>query len=193
MGNDTVVPKTDEEFVSEALANPESIKFLIERYEAKLGRYIQRTLYVNNEDTEDILQEVFIKVYRYLNSFNPKYKFSSWIYRITYNECISYYREHKKFKLNVDLDLEKKVFQEIASDINLEEQIMKDEQKEMVAETLEKLDEKYKAVLVLKYIEERDYTEISDILKLPIGTVGSLISRAKSIFRNLINHDESNK
>jgi RNA polymerase sigma-70 factor (ECF subfamily) len=192
MDNISVDKKTDEELVKDALANLDSIKYLIERYESKLARYIQRTLYVNKEDTEDILQEVFIKVYRYLNSFDPKYKFSSWIYRITYNECISYYREHKKYKLNIDIALEKKVFEEIASDINLEEQVLVDEKIEIVTQALEGLDEKYKAVLVLKYIEEKDYNEISEILKIPSGTVGSLINRGKKLFKQLIQNEKSN-
>ena len=183
--------KKDEELVLASIVTADDFRYLIERYEQKLTRYIQRTLYVNHEDTEDILQEVFIKVYRNLNNFNPKYKFSSWIYRITYNECISFYRNHKKYKLNIDLSLEKKVFDEIVSDINIEKDVLIEADKEMVTNTLDKLDEKYRAVLVLKYIEEKDYNEISEILKLPIGTVGSLVSRAKSIFKDLINHDKS--
>ena len=186
MKKDSLAPKTDYEIVLQTLENVDDYKYLIERYEKKLFIYIQRILYVNKEDTEDILQEVFIKAYRNLNSYDPKYNFSSWIYRITHNEAISFLRANKKRQLDISNDMENNIFDTIASDIDIEKEAIKDWDSKRVHEVLAKLDSKYREVLVLKYIEEKDYNEISDILQIPSGTVGSLINRAKDKFKKLI-------
>lgn len=178
----------DNDLVGIALAKNEDFRFIIERYEQKLFRYIQRTLFVNKEDTEDILQEVFIKVYRNLNSFNPKFKFSSWIYSITYHECVNHLRSFKQEKLSIDVKVEQEIFNELKSDINLESEVLIEETSQSVQDILSKLDEKYRTVLILKFIEEKDYNEIADILKTSTGNVGSLINRAKNKFKELINH-----
>lgn len=180
----------DNDLVLMALAKNEDFRYIIERYEQKLFRYIQRTLFVNKEDTEDILQEVFIKVYKNLNSFKTKFKFSSWIYGITYHECVNHLRKFKQEKLSIDLKIEQEIFNELKSDIDLESEVMVEETSQSVQGILSKLEEKYKTVLVLKYIEEKDYNEIADILKTSTGNVGSLINRAKNKFKELIKHVE---
>ena len=87
--------KSDKELVQLSLKDDKYFAALIERYEAKLTRYIFRLIQTDQQTAEDILQEVFIKVYRNLNDFNDKYSFSSWIYRITHNEVISHVRKIK--------------------------------------------------------------------------------------------------
>lgn len=178
---------SDAQLVNLALAKTDDFSYLIERYEAKLFRYIRRTLFVNKEDTEDILQEVFIKAYRNLNGFNPAYKFSSWIYRITYNTCISYYRSNQKHQGRVDLDFDKQTLNELISDVDIEADTIKELQIESVKATLNKLDEKFKTALVLRYLEDLDYEEISEIMQIPSGSVGSLINRGKKVFKDLLN------
>src|SRR4030042_5690017 len=87
--------KTDEEIAAMALQNPDCFGCLAQRYEAKLMRYIRRISGVTQEDAEDILQEIFIKVYRNLRSFDQGLKFSSWIYRIAPNQVITNWRKTK--------------------------------------------------------------------------------------------------
>ena len=182
----TQTEKTDEQLVVASLSDAGQFACIILRYEKKLFRYVQRTLFVNKEDTEDILQEVFIKVYRNLNSFNPKYKFSSWIYRITYNECINHLRNHNHDKNQVNLEVESDTYNELIADINLESDAIKADKQKQVQHLLEQLDEKSRTVLILKYIEEKDYNEIADILETSTGNVGSLVNRAKSKFKKII-------
>ncbi|MDD5489902.1 MAG: sigma-70 family RNA polymerase sigma factor, partial [Candidatus Moranbacteria bacterium] len=78
--------KTDEEMVALTLKNQDYFACLVERYEPKLMRYIRRISAATQEDAEDLLQDVFVKVYRNLNDFDQKLKFSSWIYRIAHNQ-----------------------------------------------------------------------------------------------------------
>lgn len=184
--------KSDQQLVELTLKDIDSYKYLVERYERRLLSYIKSILYVNNEDAEDILQEVFIKAYRNLNSYNSKYKFSNWIYRIAHNESISFLRKNKNLMKNIPNSAENNIFDTLPSDIDLEKDILKESERERVTLLLKKLDSKSRDVLYLKYIEEKDYNEISEILHISSGTVGSLISRAKIKLKKLI-EDGKNK
>jgi RNA polymerase sigma-70 factor (ECF subfamily) len=190
MGKDEIKQLTDYELVLEVLSDLSNYQFVIERYSDKLIKYIQRLIYVNREDAEDILQEVFIKTYRNLNSYNPKYKFSSWIYRITHNEAISFLRSRQTKIPTVVNEFEKDVFAELVSDVNLEDEYISKATSQTVHQVLAKLDTKYRSVLVLRFIEDMDYNEISNTLQISVGTVGSLINRAKSKFKELIESNE---
>ena len=183
----------DEKLVKLSLEDSKNYRYLVERYEGKLMRYIRRLLYVNTEDAEDILQEVFIKAYRNLNSFNPRYKFSNWIYRIAHNEAVSFLRKNKKRKLEITNDPEKDIFENLASDLDLEKEYMEKDSAKRVEKILAKLDTKYRDALVLKFLEGMDYNEISEILHIPSGTVGSLISRAKIKLKDMMNSDGEDK
>jgi RNA polymerase sigma-70 factor (ECF subfamily) len=172
--------KSDEEIVEFVKQNKECYVCLMERYGDKIARYIKRISGVNNETCEDILQDVFMKVYVNLNNFKPEMKFSSWMYRIAHNEVINYWRKHKKNKPNnVSIDYHELLKNIIKYEYDTEEGVYQKMINSDLRVALDRLDEKYKAVLVLNYLEGKSYQEIADILKKPIGTVGTLISRAK--------------
>lgn len=175
----------DANLVASTLQDPDKYELLIKKYELRLLRYIQKLILVNKEDAEDILQEAFIKAYKNLNGYNPKFSFSSWIYRIAHNEAISFTRQ-KNNKLKAAMSVEEDVFNTIASEVDLEGDILQYCTKKRVYRVLNQLDKKYREVLVLKYIEEMDYSEISDVLHKSSGTVASLISRGKIKFQELI-------
>ncbi len=168
--------KTDNELVELTLENSSYFACLMKRYEASLLRFIRRISGVNIQDAEDILQEVFIKVYKNLNAYDTSLKFSSWIYRITRNYVISEFRKKKSRGEVFLVDDEWNIF---VSDLNIEKELDKEIDKDILLKVLDKIDIKYREVLVLKFLEGYDYKEISDILKKPIGTVGTFINRAK--------------
>ena len=175
--------KTDEKLVKLTLQDQEVFAYLINRYEAKLLRYIIRISGVSREEAEDILQETFIKAYRNLNSFNPSLKFSSWIYRITRNQAISAYRKNKIREAGHVLDIDDDILNNIASNLDTGQAVDLDYLRQNIDGILNRVDKKYREVLVLKFLEEKSYQEISDILKKPMGTVATLINRAKKDFR----------
>lgn len=179
---------SDEELVKLTLKNQEIFLYLIRRYEKKLWFYILRITSVRPEEAEDILQEVFIKAYLNLNNFDTSLRFSSWIYRIAHNEVISQYRKKQSRPQTVNLDIQNGTWQNLATDLNLEKQTDQSILKQQVQQLLASLDIKYREVLILKFIEDKSYQEISDILKKPLGTVASLINRAKEQLRNNLNH-----
>ncbi len=156
------------------------------RYSEKLLKYILRITNISYEEAEDLLQEVFIKVYKNINDYNSLLQFSSWIYRITHNITIDYYRKAKN-KIKISLDTKDKEYinliEIIDSWVNIESDIHNKELLKKIIFILNLLDIKYREILVLKFIEEKNYNEISDILKIPIWTVATLINRWKRQFK----------
>jgi len=178
--------KTDEELVRLALKNQDFFACLVERYEPKLMRYVRRISAATQEDAEDLLQEIFVKVYRNLNGFDPNLKFSSWIYRIAHNQVVSQWRKTKSRPQVLKFEADEDFLKFIASDVDLAGDTERKFSGEEVREFLKRLDKKYREVLVLKFLEEKDYQEISDILEKPLGTVATLINRAKKQFAKIV-------
>ncbi len=185
--------KTDEELVALTLEKPEVYAFLVERFEEKLLRYIMRISRSTKEDGEDLLQEVFLSAYKNLNDFDQDLKFSSWIYRITHNKVISHFRKVTARPKTTTYEGDSNLLNILASDEDIARNLERKYTAQEVKELLEKLDERYREVLVLKFLEEKDYKEISDILEKPMGTVATLISRAKSQFKEKMLEGSSNR
>ncbi|MEI6627697.1 MAG: RNA polymerase sigma factor [bacterium] len=172
----------DIELVEHSLSNSDYYACLVNRYTEALRRYVLR-LGSTPFDSEDVLQEVFLNAYMHLNDFDKKLKFSSWIYRIAHNQVIDCFRK-KHNKPTVELtDLEP--WQEMVLDscpgCIIDQEILS----KKVKIILGKLDSRYREVIVLKYFEEKDYVEMSDILRKPMGTIATLVSRAKKQFTKL--------
>jgi RNA polymerase sigma-70 factor, ECF subfamily len=178
--------KTDEELVALTIENQDFFSCLVDRYTEKLTRYIMRISASTREDAEDLLQEIFVKAYRYLNDFDQSLKFSSWIYRIAHNQVISQWRKTKSRPQVIKFEADEDFLKFIANDEDLALDTERKFEAEEVRDLVDALDEKYREVLVLKFIEGKDYKEISDILQKPLGTVATLINRAKKQLKKII-------
>ncbi|XOU94828.1 MAG: RNA polymerase sigma factor [Candidatus Kerfeldbacteria bacterium] len=178
--------KTDNELVKLVLENAEWYGCLMQRYEEKLARYIYRISGNSQEDIEDLLQEIFLAVYRNLNDFDNNLKFSSWIYRITHNHVISNHRKIKARIKQINGEDGEKLLSIMKDNKDLGEIINDKITGEVLSKLLDQIDGKYKEVLVLRYLEEKEYNEISDILKKPVATIGTLLSRAKKNMHTII-------
>ncbi|MFZ2390718.1 MAG: RNA polymerase sigma factor [Minisyncoccales bacterium] len=171
---------TDEQIVSTILNGDKDLyREIIRRYEKKLSHYLLKFL-SDRDDMEDILQVVFIKVYKNLYGFDVDKKFSSWIYRIAHNEAVNYLKKKKIGRISLD-DVEYKLIDEKA-DIRGEADKMF--LKEDVEKVLNEMETKYKEPMVLFYFESMSYDEISDILRIPKNTVGTLIMRGKKSIKD---------
>jgi RNA polymerase sigma-70 factor (ECF subfamily) len=151
-------------------SDKEIYKELVLRYQNKIFAYLYRFLNNNREEAEDLAQEVFIKAYRALQSFDTKRKFSSWLYRIAHNEAVNLI---KRKGLISFFPLEKNNLKDITSKKSEEIQTLD------IERALSQLKPEYREVLILRYFEDKSYEEISEILKKPINTVGVFIKRAK--------------
>lgn len=169
---------TDEEIVEKVRSNDRDLyAVIIDRYKNKLLRYAIGL--VHDEDkASHIVQDSLVKAYINLKGFNSKKKFSSWIYRIVHNEAINIIKKHQKeVPILDDFDFES------------EEDVTKDfEQKETsiyVEKCLNLIPLIYSEILSLYYLNDKSYEEISDILRIPIGTVATRISRAKKLMKHI--------
>lgn len=169
---------TDEEVVVAVRTKDKNLySVIIERYENKLLRYILNMV-KDHDKAIDVLQESFIKAFTNLNGFDTNKKFSSWIYRIAHNESLNAIRKHgKEITMDEDFDFQ--------SDEDIEENFEKNETSLMVNDCLDKIPVKYSEPLSLFYIEGRSYEEISEILRLPMGTVATRINRAKMLMKKI--------
>ena len=174
--------KSDEELVELALENQDYYYCLVNRWENKILRYVLKNSSATKEDAEDILQDAFISAYKSLNDFDRNLKFSSWIYRIARNKTISFWRKSKIRPKTVSSDDNLELFKLIPGNDDLAKELEKKCDSRQIKNILKSLEEKYGEILILKFLEEKSYREISDILKKPMGTVATLLSRAKKEF-----------
>ena len=165
---------TDSQLVAKTLENPDNYTLIIDRFEEPILRYIGRMTGAPHEEIEELGQIIFIKAYRSLNGFDTHLKLSSWIYRIAHNVCVDYLRKNSK-KNTISLDAEDEnnqaLIEKIASNENISFHLSKDAEKQGVRDIIRSLPEKYRTVILLFFIEEKSYEEISDILQIPVNTV----------------------
>ncbi len=183
---------SDNELVQKSLKNIDCFSCLYERYEKKLIFYILRISAFSPPEAEEILQEAFVKVWENLNDFDNDLKFSSWIYRIVHNVTISEWKKSKSFGKDQKQEIEDELFQNLPSLLDIEKETDDKMDKNNIRKILHLMSEKYREVLILKFLEEKNYEEISDILKKPSGTVATLINRAKKEFRKLSRQKQIN-
>jgi RNA polymerase sigma-70 factor, ECF subfamily len=159
---------------------------VIELYKDKVFQICFRML-GNRHEAEDISQEAFIRAYVNIHTFNQKRKFSTWLYRIATNLCIDRIRK-KKPDYYLDAEVTGTdgltMYSQVAADGQLpEEEVEEMELQAEIQRQILKLPDKYRSVIVLKYIEELSLQEISEILDLPLGTVKTRIHRGREALR----------
>lgn len=178
-----IIKLSDEQLVVKVRdEDQEFYAYLVKRYEEKLLRYANY-LINSPHKAADVVQESFIKAFVNLKGFNSKKKFSSWIYRIVHNQAINYLKKHQK-----EISWEKNDWlkNKIKDGQDLERDLIKKENIKRVKKGLKKLDIKYREVLALFYFEEKSYEEISDILRIAIGTVGTRVNRGKKLLKLIL-------
>jgi len=141
----------------------------------------------SKHEAEDVAQEVFIRAYTNILSYKQERKFSSWLFRIATNLCIDRIRK-KKPDYYLDAEISGTdgltMYSTIAIDEKLPDTKVEElELQEIIHRAILRLPEKYRVVIVLKYIEELSLNEISDILDMPLGTVKTRIHRGREALR----------
>jgi RNA polymerase sigma-W factor len=141
----------------------------------------------NREETEDLVQETFMKAFHALRKYNEQYAFSTWLYKIAYNSCIDTLRKRKLKTMPLDRPIQHsdgESVQELRDDsTSPERHYLAAEKQGFIQEAIDSLPEIYREVIRLRHQEERSYEEISDMLNLPIGTVKARIFRAREVLK----------
>lgn len=176
--------REDQELVRQAQKGVESaFEELVRRHQQKVLGLVNGILR-RREDVEDVAQQVFMKAYVSLRKFDQRAAFSTWLYKITVNECWDYLRKKKVRPLTYEADMSEEQLTLVNADaadenrtLNPEEQT---ELKEMLEWLLGKLDDEDRQLLVLKEMEGFSVQELADILGLNVNTVKVRLFRARS-------------
>lgn len=165
---------------------------LVERYKRGIFNMIFQMV-KNREETEDLVQETFIKAFNALESYDSKYAFSTWLYKIAYNNCIDAIRKKKLKTLPLDKPIrthEGEVKQEIRDDTTSpEKDYLFSEKKKQIQTSIENLPPRYRQVIVLRHQDDQSYEEIAEFLKIPLGTVKARIFRAREMLKKMLSED----
>ncbi len=184
----SVATQLSDEQLSMLIQQGDKEKFglLVDRYQKKLLRYGRKFL-LGSENTEDLVQDTFIKAYQNIKSFNAKQKFSPWIYRIAHNTFINALKKKSLnpiYLLNLDAFIPHLQSDDVAANEREQKEI-----KALLASSMAKLPSHYREILVLYYYEELSYKEIADILRIPAGTVAIRLKRARLKLQHLLPKD----
>ncbi|MCB9310499.1 MAG: RNA polymerase sigma factor [Lewinellaceae bacterium] len=167
---------SDREVVTKAKQTVDYFACLVVKYEKRLLAYICTISATQCSHAEDVLQDAFVKIWKNLHAYDASLKFENWIFRIVHNETINHIRKQHSHGKGESVPMDDTI-QQIASNedetYNVEEPLLELER------ALPKIKMEHREVLVLKFFENKSYEEISDILKIPEGTVATRINRAK--------------
>lgn len=145
---------------------------------------------VNNpSDAEDLTIEAFGKAFRNIESYTPKFAFSTWLFRIATNNCVDFIRKKQVSPSPLDHLQENldNVTVNIQSDMpDPEESLINSQKINALKEIVNQLKPRYKELIDLRYYKEYSYDEISSELNLPIGTVKAQLYRAKTLLYNIL-------
>ena len=164
---------------------------LVRQNAGKIQRLVWGMLGERREDTDDVVQEIFIKAYLALPRFRGDARFSTWVYRIAVNHCRDYLK--RGGPLPVELSEEKIADEpapEDAEDQDALREIQERRASEELQELLSQLPEKHRRILVMREIEKMSYDEIGEVLQIRPGTVRSRLNRARA---NILRAAESVK
>lgn len=188
--------QTDQEVVARARKGIEAAyRELIGRYQRPVLSLIYR-LVRDRELAEDLTQDTFIKVLNAIDRYDPKHKFSSWIFKIAHNTAIDQLRKKNPATLSLDGsphaesndEIEASSFTAVSSDENPEEYTASREIGREIEGALAELRPEYRTAIVLWHVEGRPYEEIAEIMELPLGTVKTFIHRARNELKKRLTH-----
>lgn len=177
-------PETDAEIVQLVLdGDKDSYAQLVDAYSARIINYLAR-MTGNRYEAEELAQEAFVRAYFALPSFNPDYKFSSWLYKIATNLCINHLKKYRRWVHIDDYQNEQGqttwILPDTSTDCNPVKVMTQQELKEQIGRAIGQLPQVYRAVVVLRHVHGLSYQEIAEITDLPIGTVKSRLGRGRS-------------
>lgn len=175
----------DAELVAKALRDTRAYGEIVRRYEHVLKRYVRRLLGGHAQHAEDVVQDSFIKAYVNLNGFDRRRPLSPWLYRIAHNEAVSFLRKRGAGPLLIDGEDGRLLLERVcAEDMSFGPQLRETHCGSLEL-ALNDLPPHYREVIALRYLEDKTYDEISDILAMPPGTVATRIRRGLQHLKTL--------
>ena len=161
----------------------DAFRLFINQYQKLVFHIVYKTC-PNHKDLEDLCQDIFIKIYRNINGFRNDCKVSTWIAKISYNTCLNYLKK-KKLDLYDDISPDYAHLDDLSGQGSLPDQDLEQQDiSELLAKAMGRLPGRYQTILQLYHVDEMQYSEISNIMDLPVGTVKSYLFRARNLLKN---------
>ncbi len=177
---------TDEELVA-AILDGEAALYtdLVQRYQGRLVNYLNRFLF-NVDESQELSQEVFLKVYRALDRYNPRYRFSTWLFRVAQNAAIDLLRK-RRLKLvpmqRVGVYGETRE-REFPSEERDPYQVLRNlERRDAIGAAIDSLTDEYRELIQLRHFAEMTYEEIAEFKGMPLGTVKNKLFRGRRMLK----------
>lgn len=182
-----------------AVDNKDQMAFakLMDRYRDSIFFMVLKMVH-NRDDAEDITIESFGKAFNRLEKYDPKYAFSTWLFKIATNNCIDFIRKKRLETMSIDEpigggdDGDELRIDVKSEQLNPEEKFIKKQRAVSVRGNIDKLDDKYRTLIELRYYKELSYEEIAQELDIPLGTVKAQLYRAKELLFKLMNKNKEN-
>jgi RNA polymerase sigma-70 factor (ECF subfamily) len=177
----------DQALVESALAgNQKAYQQLFEMHRQAIF-HVTVKIVKNTEEAKDLVQETFIKAFGSLKSYDPSYRFSTWLYKIAANCSIDAIRKRRIEALSLDKPISTKdgdVQMEVPDYSFYPENDLSEKRRHVsIEEAIEQLPDKYKEVIVMRHQEDKPYEEIARLLHVPVGTVKARIFRARELLK----------
>ena len=164
---------------------------LVARYEKRILNYVYRIIH-RYEDAHDLTQEIFIKVFMALDRYDPKFQFSTWIFRIAQNSAIDTLRKRSLPEVSLTKsgpDDEEGKEREVADDgISPYRELKNKEMSAAIDHAIEDLPVDYRELIQLRHFGELSYEEIADLKEMPLGTVKNKLFRARNMLKETLSH-----
>lgn len=174
----------ERQWIEEVLAgNKQAYAQIINKYKNQLYATILR-MTKNPQDAQDLVQEAFIKVYHQLGKYEGKGTFSSWIYRVAINHCMDEFRK-KRYKMQ-QLEISE---DQVMNPNHPEVIFLKKEKNRQLEKLIGTLPEEERIIILLRYVNELSYNEISELVETPVSNVRNKLHRAKKKLRETIKRD----
>jgi RNA polymerase sigma-70 factor (ECF subfamily) len=183
-------PQTDADTVRLVLeGDKDSYALLVDAYSERVINYLAR-MTGSRCEAEDLAQEAFIRAYFALRTYDPQYKFSTWVFRIATNLCINHLKKRRRWIFVDDYqDQDGKspwAMPDTHSYGNPASALQQRELQQQIQKALVQLPAVYRSVVILRHIHGLSYQEIADVTALPIGTIKSRLGRGRSRLTDLL-------
>jgi RNA polymerase sigma-70 factor (ECF subfamily) len=176
----------DRTLIAAALRERNAYGRIVTRYEQSLARYMKRLLGAYWQSAEDLLQEVFIKAYVNLNEYDRSRPFAPWLYRFAHNEAVSFLRSRRAQPQAIDGEDAGLILERMSKGGDVNERADLIRMKVKMQAAMAKIDARYRDVLVLRFLEEKSYDDVADVLRIPPGTVATRIRRGLKRLKSML-------
>ena len=177
MNDDLLIEQTLE-------GNRDAFGELVTKYQVRLYNTMIQIV-GSTEDAYDVTQDAFMQAYLRLDTFRRSSRFYTWLYRIAFNVAIGMRRRYKAHRMaeSIPQEMHERL---VDRELRPEENLISQENIKTVREVVDRLDDEFRSVIILRELEEFSYEEIAEILDVPIGTVRSRLHRARMIIREYL-------